>query len=286
MRLPDEDKTTAFFGGGQYTLGAGRGTGMVIYLDAFMGLNFLVDLCLMVGVNRLSGHPPGLKRAAAAAALGGGYAGVCLVPGLQFLGSGLWRAVSLGLMGWTAFGADRSGWQRSMLFVLLSMALGGIAGGLQVRHFPAVCLCAALLWLLCRVGFGGQQGVQEYVPVELTWQGKTLRLLALRDTGNTLRDPLTGESVLICGADVGEKLLGLPRTAFLDPTGTMAAGILPGARLIPYRSVGQPGGLLLALRMKDVKVGDQRISPLVAFAPQEIGGSCYQMLTGGMECFG
>ena len=145
---------------------------------------------------------------------------------------------------------------------------------------------AGLLWLLCRVGFGGQQGMQEYVPVELTWQGKTLRLLALRDTGNTLRDPLTGESVLICGADVGEQLLGLPRTAFLDPTGTLAAGILPGARLIPYRSVGQPAGLLLALRMKDVKVGAQIISPLVAFAPQEIGGSCYQMLTGGMGCFG
>ena len=45
---------------------------MVIYLDAFMGLNFLVDLCLLLGVNRLAGHPPGLFRAAAAAALGGG----------------------------------------------------------------------------------------------------------------------------------------------------------------------------------------------------------------------
>ena len=51
-------------------MGTGRGSGMVLYLDAFVALNFLVDLCLLLGVNRLSGHPPGLPRAAAAAALG------------------------------------------------------------------------------------------------------------------------------------------------------------------------------------------------------------------------
>ena len=259
---------------------------MLVYLDMVMVLNFLVDFLLILGTNRLTGYPPGTGRAVGAGALGSFYAALCLVPGFRFLGNLWWRGVFLMLMAVIAFGWDLSALRRGSVFVLLSMALGGIAGGLQVRHFSAVCLCAVLLWLLCRMGFGGQQGVQEYVPVELTWRGQTIQLMALRDTGNTLRDPLTGESVLICGADVGERLLGLPRKAFLDPTGTMAAEILPGARLIPYRSVGQPAGLLLALRLKDVKVGSQRINPLVAFAPQEIGGSCYQMLTGGMGCFG
>ena len=66
--------------------------GVVFFLDAFVGLNFLVDLCLLLGVTRLSGHPPGMGRAAAAAALGGGYAGPACCRGLGFspMGFGGW----------------------------------------------------------------------------------------------------------------------------------------------------------------------------------------------------
>ena len=156
-----------------------------------------------------------------------------------------------------------------------------------MKHFPAIALCALLLWLLCRVGFGGQLGSREYVPVELNWQGKILRALALQDTGNTLRDPLTGESVLVCGADVGEELLHLPRSAFLNPAETLASGMLPGARLIPYRAVGQPGSMLLAIRLTNVKIGAHRTGVLVAFAPHEIAkGEAYRILTGGIGCTG
>ena len=175
---------------------------MVVYLDAFMGLNFLVDLCLLLGVNRLSGHPPGFPRAAAAAALGGGYAGMCLVPGFSFLGNGFWRGVSLGLMGWTAYGADRSGWRRSVLFVLLSMALGGIAVCFHAGG-GGLALCAAVLGLLGRIGlksFG-----KELVAVTVTYRGRTEQVMALVDTGNSLRDPITGESVTVFSLRIGER---------------------------------------------------------------------------------
>lgn len=275
MRLPDEDKTTAFFGGGQYTLGAGRGTGMVIYLDAFMGLNFLVDLCLMVGVNRLSGHPPGLKRAAAAAALGGGYAGACLVPGFAFLGGGLWRAVSLALMGWTAFGADRSGWQRSMLFVLLSMALGGLALTMAAGGMGLVFSAGALA-LLGRMGLRGQG--RSFVPVEVTYGTRTVKLRALVDTGNTLCDPVTGEPVTVLCPEVGLRL-GLPAEVMSDPVGAM----MPGLRLIPARTVGG-GGLLAAVRCEQVVIDGRAAGRMVAFARENFGNGEYQALTGG--CYG
>lgn len=260
---------------------------MLVYLDLVMILNFLVDFFLILGTNRLTGYPPGPGRAAVASVLGSIYAAACLMPGFQFLGNVLWRMVFFVLMSVQAFGWNVGAIRRGAVFVLLSMALGGMAGGVRLKHFPAIALCALLLWLLCRIGFGGQFGNREYVPVELNWQGRTLRLMALRDTGNTLRDPLTGESVLVCGADVGEELLRLPRSAFQDPAGIVAADLLPGMRLIPYRAVGQPGNMLLALRLKNVKIGDQRVSPLVAFAPQKLAnGEEYRMLTGGTGCFG
>ncbi len=77
---------------------------------------------------------------------------------------------------------------------------------------------------------------------------RQMQLIALRDTGNTLRDPLTGEQVLVAGADVGEKLLGLTAQQLRNPVETVAQSTLRGLRLIPYRGVGQPGGMLLAVR--------------------------------------
>ena len=245
---------------------------MVIYLDAFMGLNFLVDLCLLLGVNRLAGHPPGLPRAAAAAALGSGYAGACLVPGFAFLAGGLWRAVSLGLMGWTAFGADRTGWQRSVLFVLLSMALGGLAVSLNTGG-GGVVICGAALAVLCRMGFRSRG--RQFVPLTVTYEGQTVMVQALRDTGNTLRDPITGEVVTVLSPEVGLRL-GIPQAVLRDPAGTM----MPGLRLIPARTVGG-GGLLAALRCQRVVIGGRTGGTLVAFARESFGNGEYQALVGG-----
>ena len=245
---------------------------MVIYLDAFMGLNFLVDLCLLLGVNRLAGHPPGLPRAAAAAALGSGYAGACMVPGFAFLAGGLWRAVSLGLMGWTAFGADRTGWQRSVLFVLLSMALGGLAVSMDTGG-AGVILCAGALAVLCRMGLWGRG--RQFLTMTVTYEGRTAAVRALRDTGNTLRDPITGEAVAVLSPEVGEKL-GIPAQMLRDPVGAA----VPGIRLIPAKTVGG-GGLLAALQCQRVEVGGKPGGTLVAFAREPFGNGEYQALTGG-----
>ena len=95
-------------------------------------------------------------------------------------------------------------------------------------------------------------------------------------------DPLTGEQVLVAGADVAAELLGLTEEQLQHPVETLARGLMPGLRLVPYRAVGQPGGMLLALRLPGAVIGKRKTDPLVAFAPQELGrGEAYRMLTGG-----
>lgn len=255
---------------------------MQVYLDAVFLLNGIVDLLLILGTNRLTGFPPNFKRAVPGAVLGGIYGSLCLIPGLHFLGSILWRIVFLGLIGMISFGLDRTLLRRGAIFLLLSMALGGIAAGAGARDFLAVCLCAGLVGVLCTVGFGGGQIGRSYVPVELNWKGRTVKLLALEDTGNILRDPLTGEQVLVCGADVGAELLDLPESSFSNPVTLLTDGIIPGLRLIPYHSVGQPCALMAVLRLKNVRIGPVTQDPLVAFAPHRIGsGEEFRMLTGG-----
>jgi stage II sporulation protein GA (sporulation sigma-E factor processing peptidase) len=254
---------------------------MVIYLDGVMGLNFLVDWLLLLGVNRLSGFPPGVGRTAAAAAVGGGYAGICLLPGFAFMGSALWRSVSLGIMSMTAFGLDRTALRRGILFVLLSMAMGGMALRMDSGTIPELILCAAGLALLCRLGFHGRIGVRRYHTVRVDYGGKTIRFPALADTGNTLRDPLTGESVLVADCVAARELLGLTQNQLQDPAGTMEEFAQCRFRLIPYQTVGQKGSFLLGLRCDGIQVDGKNRGTLVAFAPVIFGNGDYHGLTGG-----
>lgn len=255
---------------------------MRVYLDVVVILNFAVDLCLLLGTNRLTGFPQRFGRCALGALLGGLYAGMCMLPGWHFLGNLLWRIVFLLLMGSVAFGFQRSALRRCIVFTFLTMALGGAAAVIGSGSFWALVAAAGGICLLCALGFRGKLGQQSFVPVELTYGQRQASLLALQDTGNTLRDPVTGQSVLIVGPQIAGQLVGLSRQQLRQPVETVAAGIVPGLRLVPYRAVGQENGMLAAIRMQNVRIGTWRGSTLVAFAPDGLDAEgTYQALTGG-----
>ncbi len=256
---------------------------MRVYLDLAVILNGLVDWMLLMGTNALAGFPSDWKRNAAAAALGGLYGGACLLPGFRFLGGFFWRTVFLGLMAGIAFGWNRGSAKRIGTFLLLSMALGGLAVGFGEGKFATLLLSGGCMWLLCRIAFGGKVGQQEYVPIAICHEGREVELLGLKDTGNTLRDPITGEPVLVISADAASRLTGLTREQLASPLATMAQQPQPGLRLIPYRAVGQGGGMMLAMRFEKVKVGSRQQRAIVAFAASGLGeGTMYQALTGGV----
>lgn len=254
---------------------------MTVYMDVLMLLNFAVDLCLLLGTNRLSGHPPGIGRAAVAAGVGSVYAGACLLPGFSFLGNFLWRLVSWGLISAIAFGVGQSGIRRGVLFLFLSMALGGIALCLDKGGFWALVLASVGVCLLCLVGFRGRAG-QQYVPVTICHEGRCVSLMALVDTGNTLIDPVTGCPVLVVEAASAKALLPFAAGELAHPLETMLSRKHQNLRLIPYTAVGQPGGFLLAIRPDSVRINGKTMDHLVAFTPQNLGHGQYQALTGGM----
>lgn len=255
---------------------------MEVYIDLLILLNFLVDLLLIMGANRLCGHPPGARRALGAALLGGLYAGACVLPGFGFLAGVMWRLVSLALVSVAAFGLNQSAFRRGCLFVLLSMALGGIALGFAQGGFFPLVLAAGVLCLLCIVGFRGRAGKAQYVPVAIRHGDQSLSLTALVDTGNTLSDPISGRPVLVVDARAAHRLLGLQPEDLSRPLDTLASGKQPGLRLIPYSAVGQRAGLLLAIRPDGVQINGREGDYMVAFAPQNLGQGQFQALAGGI----
>lgn len=255
---------------------------MKIYVDGLMCLNFLVDLLLLLGTNRLAGYPSDIRRLAAASALGGVYAGICLIPDFRFLGSLFWRGICLGLMGSIAFGCSRSALRRCGIFWVLSLALGGFAVSLGRADLGAILLSGMLLWGICRFSFAEPTGSRRVIPLEIRYRDRTVKLLALQDTGNTLRDPVSGEPVLVICASAARDLTGLTQAQLQDPLGTAAAAPMPGLRLIPYRTVGR-GGMMLAMVFEDTVLNGKGRRRLVAFSSENFGsGEGYQALTGGI----
>lgn len=255
---------------------------MRVYLDLVLLLNTAVDFLLLLAANRICGVPRQYGRCLGAAALGGVYACACLLPGFRFLGGILWRLLSLVGMALLAFGKSLSSLRRSLLFLLLTMALGGLATALGSGGFWNLLLSCGGLALLCAVGFRARPGSRRFVPVRLEYGGRREDLLALLDTGNELRDPVTGQNVLVIGAEPARRLLGLTAEQLSDPVGTLSGGAYPGLRLIPFSTVGQSRGFLLALRIPTAQIDGKIRNTLVAFSPALLDREgTYQAILGG-----
>lgn len=231
-------------------------------------LLFLVNALLLFATGQFLDSRPNLIRVLLGALIGSIFAVMSLYPGFSFLHHIHWHVCMLVIMSVATFGLSL---KKLILFSLLHLSLGNLSGG--ERETISMLMGALGITFACTVIGKGSR----YVPVELSYGSKKVTLTALRDTGNMLRDPITGKQVLIIGADKAQELTGLPSSALVDPVGSMDK--LPGLRLIPYHTVGN-SGFLLAISMDNVRIGNRRGNALVAFSPNTFERH-YQALTGG-----
>ncbi len=271
----------------------------VVYLDRVVLLNLAVDYLLLLATARLAGLPLRRGRLALAAALGALYAAAVFLPGCRGLAHPLCRLAAGTAMCRLAWRRERRPWRLTALFFLLSGALAGLllAMGLaagspeallsRVYHadvsWPVLLGSAIGFGLLLHLVFrqGARHEGGELMDVTVSLQGRRQRLRALHDTGNTLRDPVSGQPVLVLEQDAlrelwppEEKMARLHR---LDGTCRWS--------LLPFCAVGTEAGLLLAVRSDYVKVGSityPRI--LLALTPGAVSdGGGYQALWGGRK---
>lgn len=255
---------------------------MRVYLDLVLILNFAMNFFLLFGAGLASGYYPRLGRLSLGAAVGAVYAGLTYLPQIGFLTGTFWRGIFFFLLLTAAYGFERQAVRPGLIFLLLSFALGGALERLSTPSFLALLGAAAILCVLCRVLRGSGQVL---VPVRMESGGRQVQLTALKDTGNTLKDPISGEPVLIVQRSAAEKLLpaGIPCgevTAALTALQNAAPQVKP--RLVPYRAVGREQGMLLAMRCDRVTIGGREAGTLVAFTDTVLSQrGQFQALTGG-----
>ena len=283
------------------------GLRMTVYADEAFLLNAAVDYLLLICGAKLGGGRLLRLRFALAAALGGLYAAAALSPRLAFLQALPVKLASLAAMLLLAYGVGRHTLRAGLLFLAAVCAFGGMAlaaaqiFGTGVLVLPGgtyyavsllgLLLLAGLAYLLCYTVFActARHGGGEIVPLRLTYGAASVPIRALRDTGCTLCDPVTGERALVAEAGALQALLpgaAIRPAELRDPAALLLRlhtqdPQLP-LRLLSYRSVGTQAGLLLALRCETIAANGRRRSCLAAFSPTPVSdGGNYDALTGG-----
>lgn len=276
---------------------------MTVYADAAFFLNAIINYVLLLASARLSGARIRRGRMALAAGGGGLYAAAALWPELGFLG--LWPvkgAAGLAML-LTAFGRERGLFRLTLLFFGVSAAFGGLmlalcqfagtgllllgGGAYYPVSFGALLLAAAAVYGLCHGLFSGlsQHRSGEFRSFRLTLNGRSVPIRALVDTGNTLKDPITNEPVLVANCAVLQALLPeetLSETDFSAPATLVSRLAALRPRLIPYRAVGVESGMLLALRCEMQGENETPRPVLTAFSPTPVSDqSNFNALTGG-----
>lgn len=276
---------------------------MVIYLDLVAVLNFLVDGLLLYGTARLGAAAIRWRRIVLAALLGAVYAVAVYLPGLDFLQSILCKLAVGTVMLLTAFGIKRSTLRLGAVFAALTLALCGAVYAVELlRHgrfyyrenqlfFPvsffSLLLTALAVSLACRLLLPKLNHAPDSVlPLEIELQGKKISLTALRDSGNTLTDPITGDPVLTAYAGavipLFPKELALKAADFRSPISLMERLRAFSPRLIPYRAVGISNGLLLTINCH-ITINNRTSSMPLALTPTPLSdGGAYDVLIGGM----
>lgn len=283
----------------------------VIYVDRIFFLNAVLDYLLLLTTARLSGIPLRRVRFLLCATIGGLYAVVVFLPHCAVLAHPVAKLLSGVLLAVAAFIKEPRLWRHVLLFFLLSgalagliLALGLISGSPDVYFsriyyadisWPVLLLASLGFYLLLHLVFrqGARHGGGELMDITVSIGGKEQRVRVLHDTGNTLRDPVNAQPVLVLerralceywtsdeaqimsdDAPVEDKLARLYRQ-----------GTKHHFSLLPFRSVGVAGGLLLAVRSEYIRVGQKKYPRiLIALSDSAISdGGGYQGLWGGEE---
>ena len=281
----------------------------VVYIDSVFCLNTLMDTLLLWATGQLAGIPVRRIRCILGGIIGGMYAAAVFLPGLHVLGALPWKLFAGVAMALIAFGGDRRFLRLLLLFFAVScgmagcvMGIGLLSGGVPMENgifytnidvrvlLTASAAAYAVLTVVFRAAAGpGVRGV--LVPVTLEWEGRQVSLTALCDTGNSLRDPATGRPMLVAEAAVLSPLWPRELRPILSPSAlrspAAALGMLGEARtrfrLVPYRSVGVAGGLLLAVRIDRGAVNGKEYERLLVALSSTGLGDGYTALWGEPE---
>ncbi|MDR3310809.1 MAG: sigma-E processing peptidase SpoIIGA [Oscillospiraceae bacterium] len=223
----------------------------VLYIDELFLLNFIFDYASLRLTGAVCAARLTRRRAAAAAAFGALYGCLAEIPALRPLANPALRFVFGGIMLIIAFRVTNRLPRTALAFFLIAAAAAGtVAAAASAGFAPRLdyrVLAAALILSYAGVSLvfrrAAKRGAEWYCDVRVTVGERSVTLRALRDSGNSLRDDVTGLPVAVASLSDLLSLFTEPELELLRGgyESLFSGGCRSRFRPLEYRALGGSG---------------------------------------------
>ena len=280
----------------------------VIYVDSLFLLKFTVDYFLLRLTAAIGGIYPKIGRILLGAAVGALLAILLFFLPLSGWGALLFRAATCSLTVLAAFGRQsRYRWLRLCgLFLAVTLLAAGTAFGVAAQNsnvrqqngviymdisIPVMAISFTMVFALSRVVFGKGRGeiTRGYMEITAVKGEKQIAFRALKDSGNLLRDPVSGKRVLILQAETAAALFSgvgsiLLQNLSKEPNEVDLEQLRRCCKtafwLLPVHTAVQDG-MILAFRPDELLLdGKPTLEYVIGLSAgrMEIGGDCHAVI--------
>lgn len=255
-----------------------------LYIDVFFLVNFMMDyllLCILKKLLKCSATHGSICIGAIVGALC--TCVIMVIPGLNaFVKFILFHGVVNILMIKTGL---KIGWNKTFLKAYIFLYIGAFILGGIMEYLHQYIRTGSLFFALAAAGYFVSLGIWNLITclaernvrrcrVRLMKDGKECTVEALIDTGNRLRDSVTGRPVSIISTDVSEKL-GI----HISPEEKNCGQDI---RYIPYHSIGKAEGILPIVTLDRMYIyGKEKAlieKPVIAICEEDISADDYEMI--------
>ncbi len=272
----------------------------IIYVDSIFLLNLIVNYLLILITAKFCSIRFQRLRYILAASIGAFYAVMCFVPSYEFLNHPLIKLCLWGIISLVAFGREAKLFRCAVSFLVVSAAFGGGVWAISMFFgtssfdgiFRLDLRIFALSFALCYLGLSlilsgkATKTKREFLEIDLVHRSSRIKLTALRDTGNSLRDLATGKNVIVVDLQtVSTIFTEKERKALSISDGTEAILDLskiesaPKFRPIIYRAVGVELSIIPAFTPDEIYInGKLSKEYAVAVSPSPLGSEEYSAI--------
>lgn len=253
---------------------------MTIYLDIILLENIAMNYIILFTTGLIYKIKTKILQLIFSSLIGGIYAVLSFTSTFEIYQSLLLKIILSIAMIYIAFRPEKikTLFRQLMLFYLVSFVFGGTAfallyfvkpqdilmrDGILIGTYPIkIALLGGMIgFIVIHLAVKGIKNKinkkDMFCDVELKMEEKELNVKALIDTGNLLKEPITGFPVIIIENSELEKIL--PKQ-ILDNTEKIINGDVNGIddkyitkmRVIPFTSIGKQNGMLLGIKVEQV----------------------------------
>lgn len=265
----------------------------VIYIDVLFCINFIIDFLLLLSVKKYLSSSVRYRRLFLGSVVGGLSSFVILLPPLgEILSIALRLVTAVAVVFAAFFPTSKKNFIKAVCcYFLMTFCLCGAAiavwmifapKGIAIRNgaiyfdisplvlIVTISVCYLIVRIVCRVA-GKNEAKNLYCKIKIKNNGKSVQLLGKVDSGHSLKEPFSGEYVIVANIDSASEIL--PKN-FPTSAKDMNSLDVPKSnfRLVPYSSVGGDG-VLMSFKPQEISIYDkkheEKISAYIAVCPKE-----------------